>query len=395
MSRAPLKLNRSSLVVAAILLLPVGGAVAGRGDQSVTPGAPVWSVERFLSDPGQASEAVGGGRARWMARDLGTLGGRYSRALAINDQGQVVGVSRSASRARRYFLWEKGKMSDLGLASETQTQVLLNEQGQVLVGGSLWESGQLRRLPLAAHAMNDRGQIIGYRSRDAVLWDKGRLRDLDGLSTVVAINNDGLVVGDSYSSVGRSSGAFRWRNGRVSALSPLRGLPDCRVVAVNSSGQILGYCARRGNVPRVRAVIWHGSRRRDLGTLGHDEVMPQALNERGQVVGETRANGKRCVFLWDGQKMRALWQLAKWETATVAINDHGQVVGSRNGDAVVWERGVTTRLGRLGPLSASAAYAINENDQIAGYSMTGEPGSTASPTYTAPRHAFLWTKADR
>ena len=46
-----------------------------------------------------------------------------------------------------------------------------------------------------------------------------------------------------------------------------------------------------------------------------------------------------------------------------------------------------TRLGRTGPRSLSAAYAINEPGQVVGFSMTGAPG----PTYTTPRRAYLWT----
>src|SRR5438445_11042947 len=45
-------------------------------------------------------------------RNLGTLpGGRVSFAYAINDAGQVVGVSEGGSGA---FLWQNGIMTDLG-----------------------------------------------------------------------------------------------------------------------------------------------------------------------------------------------------------------------------------------------------------------------------------------
>ena len=53
----------------------------------------------------------------WTGRDLGTLGGRHSSAWAINDRGLIVGVSATASRGRRFVLWEEGKPSvDLGPA---------------------------------------------------------------------------------------------------------------------------------------------------------------------------------------------------------------------------------------------------------------------------------------
>ena len=46
--------------------------------------------------------------------DLGTLGGRSSRPRAINERGQVVGESVTASGETHPFLWQNGKMTDLG-----------------------------------------------------------------------------------------------------------------------------------------------------------------------------------------------------------------------------------------------------------------------------------------
>ncbi len=48
-------------------------------------------------------------------QDLGTLGGKYSHALAINDLGQVVGVSATPTVIGRAFFWTaEGGMADLG-----------------------------------------------------------------------------------------------------------------------------------------------------------------------------------------------------------------------------------------------------------------------------------------
>ena len=47
--------------------------------------------------------------------DLGTLGGAYSQAVAVNDNGQVVGSSRLAERRAHAFSWTAaGGMVDLG-----------------------------------------------------------------------------------------------------------------------------------------------------------------------------------------------------------------------------------------------------------------------------------------
>ena len=82
--------------------------------------------------------------------DLGTLGGIYSAGQAINNRGQVVGESYTASGELHAFLWQDGTMADLGT-----------------LGGPFSN----------AEAINDRGQITGFSQNTshkfhAALWSK-------------------------------------------------------------------------------------------------------------------------------------------------------------------------------------------------------------------------------
>jgi probable HAF family extracellular repeat protein len=82
-------------------------------------------------------------------RDLGTLGGATSYAYGINDRGQVVGMSERTNGELSAFLWQNGTMTDIGALTDSNYSL--------------------------ASAVNDRGQILGFRFKDfqfrTVLWE--------------------------------------------------------------------------------------------------------------------------------------------------------------------------------------------------------------------------------
>jgi probable HAF family extracellular repeat protein len=157
-------------------------------------------------------------------QDLGTLGGTSSFALDVNESGQVVGQSTTASNVGHAFLWTSGQgMQDLGTLGGTSSFAWsINNAGQV-VGWStragdperrafLWtpglgmrDLGTLGGTSSDARGVNDAGQVVGQSTTAGVpaphgfLWtDAGGMEDLypvTGITSATAINNYGQVVG--------------------------------------------------------------------------------------------------------------------------------------------------------------------------------------------------------
>src|SRR5205809_6152331 len=177
--------------------------------------------------------------------DLGTLGGPVSIAYGINDVGQIVGTSATASGTSHAFLWSNGTMADLG---------------------SLGSMG-----PSDGRGINNRGQVVGgtidanNSHYHAFLWETGTMRDLGtlpgyNLSQAQAINDAGQVVGFSGDpSMGGLGHAFLWDNGTMSDLGTLPGYNYGIARGSEDAGQVAGYSftatTHSGPLPS-RAVRW-------------------------------------------------------------------------------------------------------------------------------------------
>jgi uncharacterized repeat protein (TIGR01451 family) len=107
-----------------------------------------------------------------VALDIGTLGGVVSRAIAVNDAGQVIGNAQIADGSYHAFLWQNGVIADLGAFEAT--------------------------------AISSAGEVIGAAAGRAVIWDNGVLTDLNDripagggwvLNRAITINDNGQIGG--------------------------------------------------------------------------------------------------------------------------------------------------------------------------------------------------------
>jgi probable HAF family extracellular repeat protein len=288
---------------------------------------------------------------------VGTLGGRESRANAINEPGEIVGTSDlGAPNEYHAFYWYGGVMTDLGTLGGLRSQ---------------------------ATDINDAGQVVGTSTATteldapwrAVLWDDGAARDLGTLggpsAMAVAINAHGDVVGDATLANGLGRG-FIWQDGRMSDLGTLGGVIATVPTAINDRGQVVGAAFTAAG--EQHAFLWERGRMVDLGTLGGSWSFAHDINELGQVVGvsslEGEYEGPKRAFLWQDGVMTDLGTLGGADSMAVAINERGEIVGrtiplDASARGLLWADGRVTDLGVDGQRE-SALYALNDRGQVVG-----------------------------
>ena len=229
-----------------------GGLVAGFAENlQQDPGCPVYEFKPVIWTQGKAQQLPL------------PAGDAVGAALAINDEGQAVGISGSClpfdpnlglyMRDTHAVIWQNGVVTDLG-----------NLGGDGGFGGN------------HACAINNYGQVVGHSDLagdtafHGYVWNKTTgMKDIgtlagDFASLALGINDGGVVVGASISA-NFSFRAFLWENGAmtdlnnvITANSPLylvqakaiNGSGEITGIAVNGAGELHGFLAtpnRPGN----------------------------------------------------------------------------------------------------------------------------------------------------
>lgn len=283
---------------------------------------------------------------------LGMLGGAESLAAAVNERGQIVGWSKTRSGETHAVLWQDGQTVDLGRGLAVE----INEVG-VVVGidgdrGFVWERGVRRELTFNPTAVNDRGEVVGWRLISAPPSWPGDYK----------------------------ARPFYWRSGRVRLLPSLPGFASSSAEAINAHGEIAGLTMTANGDQHL--VLWRGGRMHDLGVIGRGrgvghissvEVGQVFLNQRGQVAVATNDGiGSRTfatgAFVFDGTRLHRLPVQVR---EVDGLNERGQVIGAGARSGLIWAAGRLTRLPGVG----AHASAINNRAEIIG---------------TAGNRAVLW-----
>ena len=276
---------------------------------------------------------------RYTVTDLGSLAGGYTRAMAINGLGQVVGYSTLADGTQRAFLWTpqhpnstEGTMQDLGVLPGfvSSSASDLNDAGQATGNltpasghsgrGFLWQSGVMQIIDgpvgssyVYAKAINASAQVLILSNGSPYLWDAGTLTSCRGpmsdvIYGVADLNDAGTAVG--IYTIGPGAGT---QYGWMFAGGVFSGGTLALPVAINNLGEVLTYYQ---DAPQVR--------------------MLSALNDVGQSVGAD-ASG---ALLVEAGVTHALNDMldsgSRWHLdGALATNNSGQIVSYDGSSALL------------------------------------------------------------
>lgn len=396
----------AGLLTVSLLLFGCGGG--GGSDDSV------------LTNPGGEAPGTGTVGQLGALTDIGDLAGAagvnwlYTKATAINDNGQVVGMSLTSPLA---YLWDSvAGMTFLGIHPGFYDDfygpggtkpfiwsqaVDVNNSG-LAIGNSTTGAGLLDADFTEQRAFVSDGVSMTDLAPITANPNTGLYDVVKSYSKAVDINDNGYVILNVDDDDDGGRHAYFWDGTTVNVTAPDGSLvprlvrlswvfgQTSEAVAINENNEAV---VNSGNTA-VYTNITTGFGQVLNQILGDTVARATDINNKAQIVGTSGTLG----FLWEAGAMTRINSLGGSVCNPVDINNVSQVVGSAttaNGatHAFLWQLGasgvpVMRDLGTLGGTN-SYAVAINDSGWVVGYSDTGRTLTDATGTYII-QHAFLW-----
>lgn len=318
--------------------LTVGSVAFNTPKTTWLPAAPGQSTSatRFIQATNEAAFVSADGQ---MVR-LGTMGRVNSNATAVNAQGQIVGQSSTRETVssgslgqaggttstlieQQAFIHQQGTTKELGtLGGKSSTAVAINDLGQVI--GNSTTAGEARSL----------GYVYAQGTMTAIAADGFQN------SFASAINNAGLITGAVMGESPMNRQAYTYQNG-VMTLIPVGGVFS-EGVALSSDGRVVGNVQlQNGNselfvYANGQVTLIGGLPPTKPGMLVMSEA--QGINAKGQVVGHTLTDDYHAFIYEDGvvtDLNLALDPATSGKlglSSALSIDDEGRIVALADGN---------------------------------------------------------------
>lgn len=307
---------------------------------------------------------------------LNTLGGNFSWAFDINNQGQVAGYSAVLDgRGISAFLADAGGcMTDLGkLNNEAGMALGINDSGHV-VGKSCDFDACLASIYTPEDGIVKIPHVAGTTAGEG--WD---------------VNDSDVICGKVYYEDGSTKPFIYDRNNGMKVIN-LPEWGDGLLYRLNNSRQAVGW-AYVSNSPRAFTYTEATGVRYIDAAHGLTPNYAYGINESGQIaLTSSDSSGRSQACLLDPVDGQIELGRTDIYTSAEGLNDFGQVVGSISGRAMVYDRiNGMKDLNNLIPQGTGwtlqKAVAINNRGQITGYGSLN--GSIRTGFLLTPRTAPL------
>ena len=361
--------------------------------------------------------ALGTAHAQSGITDLGNMGGRYSYAYGVSNNGSVVvGTYDDLNNIPQAFRWTSSGVTQPVLPAGASRSILrgVSSNGSVSVGSytdssskehafSWTSSGVAEFIELSggssgANAVSADGTAtVGWSAsastRHAVRWTGNTVTDLHpantaGFSSSYAVSSNGaVVVGQVVDTV--SNYAFRWENNVLTDLGTLG--EDSAALGVSADGAVVVGYSRLPNY-LYRAFRWENGTMANLGTLGGNYSKALAISGNGLViVGESYADsiGTRRAFRWtQATNMQSVddWLRASGVSvptditySATATNSDGSVVVGYLDTLQAFIARVVPPGGGTGGTGGSGLITLSDLQTSLGASATGGGMTLAAP----------------
>jgi probable HAF family extracellular repeat protein len=207
--------------------------------------------------------------------DLGTIGGTASEAQAINESGQIAGLSTllpAPNTTYHAVLWENGSKTDLTPSGPASMATGINDARQVVGNFSnsqafFWENNVLNW----GHVVGAMRAAGGFSNFHAYIFADGVARNLNSLIpagsglhlvTASAINNAGQIVGLAFDSRG---GYHAFLLNPVAPGTPVVNIADASVAEGHVGTRSATFTVTLSNSSSLPVTVSYGTVQDDHG----------------------------------------------------------------------------------------------------------------------------------